>query len=209
MIQGVEKNMNYATKMTAVAATATALLFSPFERIVSSLYQPNRSMLTGTDIGNMAGAAYAQDKVAAATKTSNIQYKTVDDILKGTPFKIVDVDAYKREIQSNSRVVAFHYRNDMTERADGKIAEIYREIFQTNPEAYSNLTFLALKSESGKDELFLSLGFEVTPHILYFFNGKRSGSVKRGPANQDEAAATRKLLHGHLEKLSTYQVSSK
>ena len=203
--------MNYATKMTAVAATATALLIAPIERIVSSLYQPNRPTLTGTDIGNVAGAAYAQDhtKLAASTKIPGTQYKTVDAMLTGTPFKIVDVDGYKREIQSNARVAAFFYRNDMPQNADGNLAKVYQEIFKENPGSFGNVTFLALKLEQGREDVYRSIGFEVTPSTLYFLNGKVVGHNRKGPMNEKEHSDAKRLLLSNIGKLSAYVVSSK
>jgi len=145
---------------------------------------------------------YAVALAQGATKTPNAQYKTVDDILKGTPFKIVDVDGYKRQIQSSQRVVAFFYSNNMVEGGSGSLAKVYQEIFRENPNSFSNLTFLALKSEPGKEGAYLSLGFEVSPSTLYILNGKKIASNKGGPMTDKEHADAKNRLIGNLARLS-------
>jgi len=148
-------------------------------------------------------AALAQD----ATKAPHAHYKKVDDILKGTPFKIVDVDTYKREIQSSQRVVTFFYSNNMVEGGSGPLAKVYQEIFRENPDSFSNLTFLALKSEPGKEGVYLSLGFEISPSTLYILNGKKIASNKGGPMTDKEHADAKILLLRNLQKLNAYRAS--
>jgi len=180
--------MNYATRMTAaVAATATVLLIAPIERIVSSLYQPNRPTLTGTDIGNMAGAAYAQ-QVAMLKTPLEKNYRTVNDLLKDTRIKSTELSDYQRQIK-NGTVMVFFYDNLGMDSASARLATVMAGLSDRFPD----VKFVALESKKTTgDDPYLKLGYESTPDFMLYhkgniiyrnpsvLNGKKGGGPSKG-----------------------------
>lgn len=112
---------------------------------------------------------YAQEK----------EYKTVDEILEGTPFIPVNRYNFERE-KAEGNVVLFFYENIDVETFNGRLAKVMKEVSKNFPD----VNFLSYKAYSdgltGSDYL-QKFGFSGTPYFAFYINGNRVFKNDGGP----------------------------
>jgi hypothetical protein len=106
------------------------------------------------------------------------EYKTVDDILQGTPFVKIDIDNVQSDVKKYENVVLLFYNSKDVESYNGRLAKVFKEVAKN----YPDLTYLKLKhSDDVSDNSYIALGLKGTPAFAYYKNGKRVCLVNKGP----------------------------
>jgi hypothetical protein len=142
--------------------------------------------------GDMPDNAFAED--------SN-QYKTVNDILAGTPFKPISPDSYKKMVKHGKSVV-FLYDNFRPNGVNGWVARLFKETANDFPD----INFFSIKYDNKISfSKYTGLGFTAIPHYIFYVDGENVFSEEGGPANREEYLEFIDVMRRNLKELNDYE----
>ena len=126
-------------------------------------------------------------------------YNSVEEIIRETRFRIVDLETYKREIKAG-KVVGLYFHNDFPKGASGFLAKLFMETMGP----FTGLRFIALPDDPNvRDQTYVDMGFKIAPTTAFYVNGKRVFINNGGPRNKQEYDETIPLMRSNLEYLGT------
>ena len=106
-------------------------------------------------------------------------FKSVEEILKGTPFQVVTPAQYKARTKTG-KVVGFFYESANVAGADGWRAKNFKDAIDPK----LGLTYLAIpRSASVPDTEYLSLELFTSPAYYLYHNGQKVFSAGGGDPN--------------------------
>lgn len=136
----------------------------------------------------------------SAVSAAEADYKSVGDILKATPFKIVTLAQYKTGIRTG-KVVGFFYEDGDVAGASGWMAKNFRDSIDRG----TAIVFLAVRYDKAfPDSEYLGLELDTRPQYRMYNNDNNVFTHKGGmdnPSPGDHAKNT-EILRNNLKVLS-------
>jgi len=131
----------------------------------------------------IGGAVYATLRAFGVVHPSEAyaQDESVEDILKGSPFRDLDINRYWEEV-GQGNVFVMIYRAD----AGGSIG-LAKAMKEVSKRYANNVVFLKYKDDNKKDE-WLALGIDIwkVPAWLMYVDGKEKFRKEKSPIDQQE-----------------------
>ena len=116
------------------------------------------------------------------------QYQTVEQILANTPFRVVDLPTYQREIQQPGVTVGFLYEGNDLNTPSGRLARLFENAMrQTPPDP--RIDFVAMPYQAGLEGDYRELGITGTPAVAFYQNGTRIHINNGGPTSEERLQA--------------------